>query len=159
MPAISYRDQLRHPNWQRRRLEILDRAGFACECCQDGESTLHVHHKRYVKGRMAWEYDDSELVALCETCHEVAHAEMIELQQALLMIHPGAGIRPIVDLVRGYCADSTGESPPVENSKYFLIGMAACLIVDFPDAAAMHILQTLKKQGPDGDLWNQATPE
>lgn len=70
---LSYGEQLKHPNWQRRRLEILQRDNFCCQSCYDNETTLHVHHKRYVKGRMAWEYTDRELVTLCEQCHSLEH--------------------------------------------------------------------------------------
>ena len=66
---LTYAEQLKHPKWQKRRLEILQRANFRCESCDDAEKTLHVHHKRYRKGAMAWEYEDSELTALCEDCH------------------------------------------------------------------------------------------
>jgi hypothetical protein len=69
MSRMTYTEQLKHPKWQKRRLEILNRANFKCESCDDAEKTLHVHHKRYRKGAMAWEYDDSELTALCEDCH------------------------------------------------------------------------------------------
>lgn len=73
---MSYAEQLKHPNWQRKRLEVLGAAEFRCEMCGDSESTLHVHHKQYIKGRMAWEYDAQELAAMCESCHEVAHSRM-----------------------------------------------------------------------------------
>lgn len=66
---LSYAEQLRHPKWQERRLRVLERAGFTCEWCRDQDTTLHVHHKRYRKGALAWDYDLSELVCLCETCH------------------------------------------------------------------------------------------
>lgn len=75
MGKMTYGEQLKHPNWQRKRLEVLQAAEFRCQACYDGESTLHVHHKHYVKGRMAWEYDAKELAALCESCHEEEHAQ------------------------------------------------------------------------------------
>lgn len=75
MNKMTYREQLLHPNWQRKRLEILQRDGFACQLCCEDQSTLHVHHKQYAKGRMAWEYPADELVTLCEECHETMHAQ------------------------------------------------------------------------------------
>lgn len=60
MLKMAYRDQLLHPNWQRKRLEMLEAAGWECTSCGGAEKTLHVHHKRYVKGRMAWEYEADE---------------------------------------------------------------------------------------------------
>jgi hypothetical protein len=79
MTKLSYGEQLKHPNWQRKRLEVLNRAEFKCERCFGGEETLHVHHKRYVKGRQAWEYDAQELLALCASCHECVHEEQERL--------------------------------------------------------------------------------
>lgn len=74
MAKLTYSEQLRHPNWQRKRLEAMEAAGFECSNCGDKESTLNVHHKRYVKGRMAWEYDLEDLAVLCEPCHATEHA-------------------------------------------------------------------------------------
>lgn len=58
---LSWSQQYKHPQWQRKRLEALEAAGWECENCGEKETTLNVHHKRYVKGRMIWEYDVSEL--------------------------------------------------------------------------------------------------
>lgn len=79
MTRMTYAEQLKHPKWQKRRLEILDRAKFRCESCEDSETTLHVHHKRYRKGAMAWEYSDQELIALCEDCHESEHSDSVDV--------------------------------------------------------------------------------
>lgn len=32
-----------------------------------------MHHKKYIKGRMAWEYPDSLLQTLCGRCHLEVH--------------------------------------------------------------------------------------
>ena len=71
--AIPYAQKLKDPRWQRKRLEALNRAEFRCEACQDTESTLHVHHKAYFKGREPWEYDVEQLAVLCENCHAYEH--------------------------------------------------------------------------------------
>lgn len=34
---------------------------------------LHVHHKYYQEGKMAWEYPDEALVTLCWFCHDKLH--------------------------------------------------------------------------------------
>lgn len=34
---------------------------------------LNVHHKRYIIGHKAWEYDDEDLVTLCNECHTKIH--------------------------------------------------------------------------------------
>lgn len=66
----TYSDTLKDPRWQRKRLEVLQRANFACEACDDKESPLHVHHRYYVSGRLPWEYPDFCFMALCESCHQ-----------------------------------------------------------------------------------------
>lgn len=73
MARMSYADQLKHPNWQRKRLEVLEAHDFTCLECGSKEKTLHVHHKQYIKGRMAWDYESDNFEALCEDCHKEAH--------------------------------------------------------------------------------------
>lgn len=68
MPS-SYAEKLKHPMWQRKRLEIMERAGFKCADCGGKEKTLHIHHKLYEKNREPWEYDNETMECLCEDCH------------------------------------------------------------------------------------------
>jgi hypothetical protein len=67
---MAYSDKLKDPRWQKRRLEILERDGWACQICEDKEHTLHVHHKIYEQGKAPWEYDNDSLVTLCQNCHD-----------------------------------------------------------------------------------------
>lgn len=67
---MSYSDKLKDPRWQKMRLEILERDGFACRKCEANDKTLHVHHFYYTKGAAPWEYEPSALITLCEDCHE-----------------------------------------------------------------------------------------
>jgi hypothetical protein len=66
---LTYAEQLAHPKWQKKRLEILNRDMFTCQSCEAKDITLHVHHKAYIKGKMAWEYDDEFYQSLCKDCH------------------------------------------------------------------------------------------
>lgn len=68
----TYSERLRHPKWQRRRLEILQRDNFTCQLCGDTETTLNIHHKEYHKGEI-WEYEDDELITYCDHCHLLVH--------------------------------------------------------------------------------------
>ncbi len=34
---------------------------------------FNVHHKRYIKNKMPWEYPNSDLIALCNVCHQELH--------------------------------------------------------------------------------------
>lgn len=66
----EYSEKLKNPQWQKKRLQILSRDDFTCQRCLDKETTLHVHHRVYVRGQEPWEYPDGLLVTLCETCHK-----------------------------------------------------------------------------------------
>lgn len=62
----AYKD----PRWQRKRLEIMNRAGFECERCGESQKTLNVHHGCYFKDRKPWDYPDALLHCWCEVCHD-----------------------------------------------------------------------------------------
>ena len=66
----AYSEKLKHPKWQKKRLQILDRDQFTCKLCKDTETTLHIHHKYYEDGCAPWEYPNTALVTLCEHCHK-----------------------------------------------------------------------------------------
>jgi len=67
---MTYAEQLKNPLWQKKRLEVLNNDAFTCQICNDTKETLHVHHKSYNIGKLAWEYENSNFVTLCETCHK-----------------------------------------------------------------------------------------
>ena len=71
--AKSYRSQYLDPRWQKKRLEVMQEAGFKCQACGSGEKTLNVHHKQYVTNRDIWDYKDDQYATLCEECHEAIH--------------------------------------------------------------------------------------
>lgn len=79
----SYLELLKHPNWQKRRLEILNAANFTCYECESTDKTLHVHHKYYEKGKKPWEYPDEALVCVCVDCH--ANLEGLKTEMNLLI--------------------------------------------------------------------------
>lgn len=81
--TTPYWQLLKDPRWQKVRLKKLEAAEWTCQGCYGTESTLAVHHKRYVKGRNPWEYEDHELVVLCEDCHTAEH-EAKELRSELV---------------------------------------------------------------------------
>lgn len=79
----NYADLLKDPRWQRKRLEVLQRAGWMCEECGDHTTTLHVHHRQYLKGRNPWDYPDELLQVLCEKCHRHITSVMEDIQHLL----------------------------------------------------------------------------
>jgi hypothetical protein len=68
---FDYSELLKHPKWQRKRLEIMQRDNFKCCLCLDEETTLNVHHKQYMNGKKPWEYEDDNFMTLCEDCHSL----------------------------------------------------------------------------------------
>lgn len=87
---MTYPEKLRHPLWQRKRLEVLDRHDFTCRGCGDREKTLHVHHQYYAAKRMPWEYPDWAYLVLCEDCHnEILPTELACWEQAMAVFSQG----------------------------------------------------------------------
>jgi hypothetical protein len=82
----SFYKQYKHPNWQKKRLECLELSNFTCQSCGSTDDTLHVHHKKYVRGRMVWEYEHNELEVLCEACHALVHDAKRGIDDLLSMI-------------------------------------------------------------------------
>lgn len=70
---MNFKKQIKSPKWQKRRLEILNRDNFTCQSCGSTDETLHVHHIKYNKDKMYWEYPDDLLITLCEECHSTEH--------------------------------------------------------------------------------------
>ena len=73
---MDYKEQIKSPKWQKRRLEIMQKDNFTCQLCGDTESMLNVHHLTYHKDKKIWEYEDWELITLCENCHKEEHSSI-----------------------------------------------------------------------------------
>jgi hypothetical protein len=69
-PKKSYSELLRDPEWQKKRLKILERDNWTCQLCFSKDKTLHVHHLIYFKNYKPWDYDNNCLLTLCEKCHQ-----------------------------------------------------------------------------------------
>lgn len=103
----NYAELLKHPLWQKKRLEVLNRAEFACENCGARDKTLHVHHTYYERGLNPWEYSDVSLVCLCEECHKKAEALLKELHRQLGNIASQLdGVGRLLGYVKGIDIDS-----------------------------------------------------
>lgn len=70
----AYQEQLQDPRWQQKRLRILERDKWTCTECPESTLTLHIHHKRYERGKLPWEYEDETLCTLCKECHKLEEA-------------------------------------------------------------------------------------
>jgi hypothetical protein len=69
----TYAEQLKNPKWINLRNRMLEKNNYKCQECNSLEKQLFVHHKKYVKGRKAWQYHEDLLEVLCEECHFYAH--------------------------------------------------------------------------------------
>jgi hypothetical protein len=65
---MTYQDKLKDPRWQKKRLEILERDNWTCQCCGSKTKTLNVHHINYKAD--PWEVENCDVQTLCEDCHE-----------------------------------------------------------------------------------------
>ncbi len=99
MKKPTYYELLRHPLWQAKRLQIMQRDQFHCPHCGATDKTLNVHHTYYEKGKKPWEYPAESLVTLCEECHEAAEAEKVALNRAIGMAGYTQSLR-----IAGYAA-------------------------------------------------------
>jgi hypothetical protein len=87
MKRNDFFEQYKSPEWQKKRLEILQRDEFTCQVCGDKESQLNVHHRIYFKDTKVWAYDNHLLITLCELCHDDAHMKREYLNNVLSKVH------------------------------------------------------------------------
>lgn len=129
MAKTAYWEKLKDPRWQKLRLKTLEAAGWRCAQCSDTDSTLHVHHRQYFKGREPWEYEVGQLEVLCEGCHEAEHDSTDPLMLAASFV-PTIGYpsrEQVASLIAGFCGHSMNceyvADPPV-----YLAGRTAELL-------------------------------
>lgn len=94
---------------------------------------LQVHHKHYMMDKKAWEYDDKDLVTLCQNCHSKLHqlipvkAYTIVNEKMIVMNYTpcqrcnGAGYLPEYNYVEnGICFRCRGArfEELIENNNY-----------------------------------------
>ena len=79
----TYEKYLQSPSWQRKRDAVRQRDGGQCIC---GAQATEMHHKTYDNiGREPL----SDLVMLCEECHERVHQPRVPSDQQSAFQHPG----------------------------------------------------------------------
>lgn len=83
MGKPTYWEQLKDPRWQRKRPEVMNLSGFACEECGAKDKMLAVHHSYYEKGLSPWEYPAESLHCLCDDCHKKAQNLMTLMQRQI----------------------------------------------------------------------------
>lgn len=133
---IPYFEKLKDPRWQRRRLEILERDGWACTICADTEKTLHVHHRYYKPKTDPWDYEDDALTTLCADCHEYT-TNLTRRAQSLM---GQVGINTLIEIVaymEAVSARNSGEGVSVLSYEEAIgVGAAYCV----PPEAVLAVL-------------------
>jgi hypothetical protein len=76
----DYAQKLQDPRWQRKRLEVMQAAGWKCVICGDKDEELNVHHPAYSAHHEPWEH--TNLQCLCKSCHTIQH-----IPKTKMMIH------------------------------------------------------------------------
>lgn len=67
---MTYKEQMKSPKWQKKRLEIMQRDNFKCTICGNDKDQLHIHHLYYRPGFKIFDYENESLVTVCNKCHE-----------------------------------------------------------------------------------------
>jgi len=73
VPKKQYDQDSKELQWKFKSDNIRIRDNYTCRLCGVKDVPLEVHHIRYIRGREIWDYEDGDLVSLCEDCHEGIH--------------------------------------------------------------------------------------
>lgn len=110
---MTYQQQIKHPNWQKKRLEVLEANNFQCKNCEAKEQELHVHHPFYRRGAMIWEYETHELECLCHKCHKETHAIDERIKKRLSLLDSANKMQAL-----GYIDSMYNAVPQYEDENY-----------------------------------------
>ena len=96
---MQYHEQIKHPLWQKKRLEVLELNHFQCQTCGAKDEELHVHHPFYKRGAMIWDYDKTDLESLCHRCHKDHHSidENLKVSMSHLSTPQKIALRLFID--------------------------------------------------------------
>jgi len=113
---ISWYEQLHHPKWQMKRLEVMKASGNGgdprCLSCQATDKMLTVHHVQYKRGKRAWEYENEDLLCLCNDCHEMVENDVLPLLRGLVKCGPAKLVRGLARVL----SEAGGEAEKFEVS-------------------------------------------
>jgi hypothetical protein len=115
---MTYSEKLKDPRWQKKRLEVFERDEWTCQKCFDGESTLHVHHLTYEKGKDPWDYDIDNFITLCAECHACEFETRSDYEKMLLSLIKSKGFLAddVYKIVQGFLKLKIKYTPEVTAS-------------------------------------------
>ena len=105
---MTYAEKLRDPRWQRKRLLILDRDGWACCACGTKNKNLQVHHLVYSK-RDPWDYPDYVFQTLCYDCHAERQTQTDNIVSALRLCLAKVPTERMIEVATRICAEAMLE--------------------------------------------------
>ena len=155
---MSYAEKLKDPRWQKKRLEILEAAGWKCEflgvgLCNSGDNaTLHVHHKCYKRNTDPWDYPSFVYSVLCDDCHKWVQGAMEEVH---LCIARNSNLFWLLDAISRKSKDKDTEnfsrSLSVAISLGVELGDVARIVEPLTSIAETSFTQGLNKSKPNND--------
>ena len=77
--------------WREKRAQILESDNHSCRDCFS-KSKLQVHHLYYIAKRKVWEYPNSALITLCESCHKKRHLDPTSVSEWENNVQNGGGL-------------------------------------------------------------------
>lgn len=75
-----YLEKLKRPEWQKKRLAVMNHAKFRCQICGSKHKTLNVHHSYYARGKEPWQYPTGSMICVCEECHKKIHPQKVKVE-------------------------------------------------------------------------------
>ncbi len=73
---VRYDEYLKSDEWARKRMLARRRARQRCQVCNEGQLSLHVHHRTYEN---IYRERNEDLIVLCVRCHALFHDRMPKL--------------------------------------------------------------------------------
>lgn len=112
---ITYSDKLRDVRWAERKTEHLK---HSCRCVLCGSTDrLNVHHRAYRRGAEPWEYDEADLLTLCENCHATIHEAEMKAKAFVISLQPDQAVE-FGELIRALAlADRSGMSVAIARAR------------------------------------------
>lgn len=107
MSERTYSELLRDGRWQQLRLRVFERDGFACLFCGD-QNFIQVHHKKYERGRLPWEYPLVNFLTLCGRCHQAVTDYQARAKDLMSGMNLGK-LSAAIDALERIAASSFGE--------------------------------------------------
>ncbi len=124
----NYSELLKDPRWQKLRLRVFDRDEWRCRACHSKEKTLHAHHLFYSReAEGPWDYELSDILTLCDDCHENEHQSFPWHGPCLLNAAANSGFVLSADIaVLHDMIITLGHAMTDETSLELLITMIKC---------------------------------